>query len=129
MSFELTGKIEDVGPVEQITEKFKKRELVLVVVDNPTYPEYVKLEAHQDKVNLFDNVYPGDDVTVSFNIKGKKWVNQKGETQIFNSLVAWRVNKNTQGATKPSGNTNAPKSNYSAPQAPEMDDDGSDLPW
>jgi hypothetical protein len=90
---EITGKVHEIGAVQQVTETFKKRDLVIQYAENPQFVEYIKFEATQDRVNLFDNLNSGDDVTVSFNLRGRPWTNKDGVTSYFNSLVAWRVNK------------------------------------
>src|SRR5690606_23321509 len=90
---EITGKVHEIGAVQQVTETFKKRDLVIEYAENPQYPEFIKFEATQDRVNLFDNLSSGDEVAVSFNLRGRPWTNKEGVTTYFNSLVAWRVNK------------------------------------
>jgi hypothetical protein len=90
---EITGKVHEIGAVQQVTETFKKRDLVVQYAENPQFVEYIKFEATQDRVNLFDNLNSGDEVTVSFNLRGRPWTNKEGITTYFNSLVAWRVNK------------------------------------
>ncbi len=90
---EITGKVHEIGAVQEVTATFKKRDLVIEYADNPQYPEFIKFEAHQDRVNLFDNLNSGDEISVSFNLRGRPWTNKEGVTTYFNSLVAWRVNK------------------------------------
>lgn len=94
---EITGKVHEVGQVQQVTDTFKKRDLVIQYAENPQFVEYIKFEATQDRVNLFDNLNAGDDVAVSFNLRGRPWTNKDGITSYFNSLVAWRVNKVAAG--------------------------------
>lgn len=98
---EITGKVHEIGAVQQVTETFKKRDLVIEYAENPQYPEFIKFEATQDRVNLFDNLNSGDEVSVSFNLRGRPWTNKDGVTTYFNSLVAWRINK---VASTPQGN-------------------------
>lgn len=131
MSFEIKGRVIDVGPVEQISDKFKKRDLIVEYAANPQYPEEIKIEATQDRVSLFDNIYAGDEVEVSFNLRGRKWVNKDGIAQWFNSLVAWRVNKVT-GSSQPAASTPPPASNTAMPPTVDIssdDDDSGDLPF
>src|SRR5690606_14215218 len=94
-------KVIDIGPVEQITDSFKKRNLIVEFAENPQYPEQIKLEAHQDRVSLFDNIYAGDEVEASFNLRGRKWTSPEGIDNWFNTLVCWRVNKIGQAASTP----------------------------
>lgn len=90
---EIVAKVHEVGTTQQKTESFKSRDLIVVYSDNPQYPEYIKFEATQDRVNIFDNLKEGDEVTVSFNLRGRPWTNKEGVTTYFNSLVAWKVTK------------------------------------
>jgi hypothetical protein len=89
---DIKGKVHEVLPVQNVTETFKKRELVVEYAENPQYPEYIKFEALQDKVNLFDNLKVGDPVEVFFNLRGRPWTDRNGKTAYFNTLVVWRVN-------------------------------------
>lgn len=109
---EITGKVHEVGQVQQVTDTFKKRDLVIQYAENPQFVEYIKFEATQDRVNIFDNLNAGDDVNVSFNLRGRPWTNKDGVTSYFNSLVAWRV-------TKGAGEQQAPQ--YNTPAAAPVD--------
>src|SRR3954463_15907258 len=88
---EIKGKVHEVTPTTQVTESLKKRELILEYIENPQYPEYLKFEAIQDRCNLLDNVKIGDDVEVSFNLKGRPWTDKTGKKTYFNSLQLGRV--------------------------------------
>ena len=89
---DIKGKVHEILPVMNVTETFKKRELVIEYAENPQYPEYIKFEALQDKVNLFDPLKVGDNVEVFFNLRGRPWTDKTGKTSYFNTLVVWRVN-------------------------------------
>ena len=88
---EIQGKLLEISDTVQVKETFRKREFVLEYADNPQYPEYVKFECIQDKCDMLDNYAAGQEVTVSFNLKGRKWVDPQGTTKYFNSLQAWRM--------------------------------------
>lgn len=90
---EIRGKVHEIGEVQQVTDTFRKRDLIVLYAENPQYPEYIRFEATQDRTTLFDALAVGDDVEVSFNLRGRPWTNKEGITTYFNSLVAWRVNK------------------------------------
>ena len=47
---------------------YKKREFVITT--NEQYPQDVKLECIKDKTSLLDGLSEGDDVEVSFNVRG-----------------------------------------------------------
>ena len=97
---EIKGKVHEIGALQQVSETFKKRDLIIEYAENPTYPEYIRFEALQDKTALFDSLKPGDEVEVSFNLRGRPWTNKEGVTSYFNSLVVWRLTAltNTAGA-------------------------------
>ncbi len=87
----VTGKVIAIGAAQQVSDKLTKRELIVQYAENPTYPETIKFEAINDKCALLDSVKVGDEVDVHFNLKGRAWVNPKGETQYFNTLQLWKV--------------------------------------
>lgn len=89
---EIKGKVHEIGAVQQVSDTFKKRDLILEYAENPSYPEYIRFEALQDKTALFDTIKAGDEVEVSFNLRGRPWTDKAGKTSYFNSLVVWRLN-------------------------------------
>lgn len=117
---DIKGKVHFVSDVINVTDTFRKRELVVEYAENPQYPEYVKFEAIQDRVNLMDNISVGQEVEVSFNLKGREWTNKQGEKQYFNTLQLWRVNP-VSGEAAPSAPAYAPPVDISS--APGEDDD------
>lgn len=119
---EIKGKVHEIGAIQQVSETFKKRDLVIEYAENPTYPEFIKFEALQDKTALFDSLKVGDEVEVSFNLRGRPWTNKEGVTSYFNSLLVWRLTtlSNTAGAAV-STPAFAPPADLSA--APGEEDD------
>ncbi len=123
---DIKGKVHFVSDVINVTETFRKRELVIEFAENPQYPEFVKFEAIQDRVSLMDDVKVGEDVEVFFNLKGREWTNKQGEKQYFNTLQIWKVN--VLGAVAEGGSPATPA------YAPSVDissssDDSDDLPF
>lgn len=98
---QLTGAIHEIGQTQEVSDKFKKRDLVVMCAENPQYPEYIKLEAHQDKTGLLDTMSIGDTVTVDFNLRGRPWTNKEGVTQYFNTLAIWNINNDAAGVAQP----------------------------
>lgn len=96
----VTGKLLEIKETQQVSDTFKKRMFVLEYLENPQYPEYVSFELIQDRCDLLDGFQPGQDVEVSFNLKGRKWVNPEGETKYFNSLQAWRIEATAQASSQ-----------------------------
>ena len=96
-SFDIAGEILEIYPEKQINESFKKREFVLEHAPDPRYPDFLKFEVVQNKTILLDKYKVGDNVSVSFNLKGKKWEKGK-ESGYFNSIQAWRIQDTPAGS-------------------------------
>ena len=124
---EIQGKLLEISDTVQIKETFRKRDFVVEYADNPQYPEYVKFECIQDKCDMLDNYAVGQDVTVSFNLKGRKWVDPQGETKYFNSLQAWRMQP-ASGASPTPDNAAAGSNDSSAPASPPAASSGGSNP-
>lgn len=124
---EIRGKVHEIGTTEQVTESFKKRDMIVAYAENPQFVEYIRFEATQDRTSIFDNLAIGQDVEVSFNLRGRPWTNKDGVTTYFNSLVAWRVTKLSDGAqpTSSPGYANMPP----APVDISAGSDDDDLPF
>ena len=118
---EIKGKVHEIGALQQVSETFKKRDLIIEYAENPTYPEYIRFEALQDKTALFDSLKPGDDVEVSFNLRGRPWTDKAGKVSYFNSLVVWRINALANNAAAASTPAYAPPVDLNS--APGEDDD------
>jgi hypothetical protein len=113
-NMEIKGKIHEISEVTNVTDTFKKRELIVEYAENPSYPEFIKFEALQDKVSLFDNFKVGDQVEVSFNLRGRPWTDRNGKTSYFNTLVVWRITALT-GAGQNAGKALSPQPEFASP--------------
>jgi len=93
------GTVHKVFDTVQISERFKKREMVLKI---PSYKEGeskpILFEAIQDQVTLFDGLKPGQAVEVYFNLDGREWISPTQKVKYFNSLKAWKIDKLTTSA-------------------------------
>lgn len=118
---DIKGKVHDVSDVINVTDTFRKRELVVEYAENPQYPEFVKFEAIQDRCALLDNLKVGNDVEVFFNLKGREWTDKTGKKQYFNTLQLWKVNVLGAEPTGSSSPEYAPPVDISAD--PGEDDD------
>ena len=117
---DIKGKVHMISETMQVTDTFRKRELVVEYAENPQYPEFVKFEAIQDRVSLMDPLKVGDEVEVFFNLRGREWTDRAGKKQYFNTLQLWRVNV-MSGEASPASPQYAPPVDVSA--SPEEDDD------
>ena len=90
---EVTGKVHEISNEIVVSDKFKKKELILEYAENPAYPEYIKLEAPNDKISKLDGLVVGDVVNISFNLRGRPWTDKAGKTTYFNTLSIWNAKK------------------------------------
>ena len=127
MSFEVTGKLVAKYDTVQRTETFKTREFVIEKVEEfngRTISNYIKFQCVQDRTSMPDRFNIGDEVKISFNIKGTKWMKDGRENYITN-LDAWRMEymKLAQETTQPSQQVATPQ------QSTNYNDVVDDLPF
>lgn len=131
MSFEITGKLVAKFNIVQRTESFKTREFVIEKsedIGGRIITNYIKFQSVQDKTALPDRFNIGDEVKVSFNIKGTKWVKDGKENYITN-LDAWRIEQVNFGQ-QPAQNAQPQQQSYSpAPSSFTQASDSDDLPF
>ena len=126
MTFEITGKVIDISPVNQVSEKFKKREFVIEKKDTggaAVFIDYIKFQLLQDKCDIINESFMNEDVKIWFNLKGNKW-ERDGKISYFTNLDAWKIEKIS---------LQMPDSEYTPPSSfedlpPEVNDI-SDLPF
>ena len=94
MAYDLTGKIKLIQDAQTFGSGFTKREMVVVVEDGK-YPQEINLEFVQDKVSLLDTVSVGQEVTVTFDIRGREY-----NGRYFNNLQGWKIQAG-EGAAAP----------------------------
>lgn len=132
MAFEITGKLFLKEETNVISDRFKKREFVVLKEENnggSIFTEYIKFQLTQDKCALIDNVQLQDDIKVSFNIKGTKW-EKNGNVSYFNNLDAWRIEKaSAETATASSTAKQSVPSFNSASDSTFGGDEDGDLPF
>ncbi len=93
MGMETTGKIHALFDAKQVTERFRKREFVLELADNPRFPQFVLFQLTGDRCENLDGFSVGDDVRVEFSLRGREWKSPRGEIKYFNSLDVWTREK------------------------------------
>ena len=93
MAYEIVGKLIAKFEINQRTETFKVREFVLEKsedISGRLITNYVKFQCVQDKTAMPDRFNIGDEVKVSFNLKGTRW-EKDGKVNYFTNLDAWRM--------------------------------------
>jgi hypothetical protein len=95
MAFEITGKIIDILPVNQVSDKFRKREFVIEKKESGSgavFVDYIKFQLIQDKCDLINESFLNEEVRIWFNLKGNKW-ERDGRVNYFTNLDAWKIEK------------------------------------
>ena len=85
MELKLEGKIEKIGQEEQI-KNLTKRSMLLTT--NDKYPQTVQLDFINDKVKELSKFNDGDNVSVSFNVRGNEY---KGK--YYTNLQGWKISE------------------------------------
>lgn len=106
-SYELIGTLKVKNDTQVVSEKFSKREFVITTDTSSNYPQFISLQLTQDRCNLLDQYNVGDELKVSFNLRGREWSGPQG-IRFFNSLEAWRIERAGQVAA-------ASQESYSSP--------------
>ena len=126
MPFEITGKVIEVLPVVQVSDKFRKREFVIEKKETggtAVFIDYIKFQLVQDKCELINESFLHDDIKIWFNIKGNKW-ERDGKVNYFTNLDAWKIERASGASTDQA----PPKHNVMDDMPPE-NDELSDLPF
>jgi hypothetical protein len=95
-AFKMKGVIKVIRQTQQVSDKFSKREFVVTDGTDDKYPQDIMFELTQDKTSLLDSVMEGQEVEVSFNLRGREWRSPSGDVKYFNTLNAFKVE--TMGA-------------------------------
>ena len=102
MSNTITGTIKVIGTTSQVSDKFRKREIVITDNTNPQYPQHINCQVSQDKCEMLDQYNVGDNITASYNLRGREWTSPQGEVKYFNTIELWKIVGSAAAATTPS---------------------------
>ncbi|MDF7824241.1 DUF3127 domain-containing protein [Pontiellaceae bacterium B12227] len=118
MAYDLTGKVKLIQDAQTFGSGFTKREMVVTVEDGK-YPQEINLEFVQDKVSLLDTVQVGQEVTVTFDIRGREY-----NGRYFNNLQGWKIQT---GAAAPAAEDKPPVADKDVPA--DFDEYEDDIPF
>ncbi len=94
MGIEIAGRIHKIEDEKQITERFKKREFVLILDENSEYPQHVLFQLTGNRCEKLSGFNVGDEVRVDFSLRGREWTSPKdGVVKYFNSLDVWDLSR------------------------------------
>jgi hypothetical protein len=97
MGMEINGRLHVINEAQQVTERFRKREFVVELADNPRYPQFVLFQLSGDRCESLDGYEVGDEVQVEFSLRGREWTSPQGDVKYFNSLDVWTVTRTSAG--------------------------------
>ena len=80
----MKGAIKLINPVKVISDKFSVREFVITTADK--YPQEVIFQTVNDKMDIIAPYGQGQEVTVSFNVRGREY-----NGKYYNTLDAYKV--------------------------------------
>jgi hypothetical protein len=90
-AFKMKGVIKVIRQTQQVSDKFSKREFVVIDGSEEKFPQDIMFELTQDKTTLLDSIMEGQEVEVSFNLRGREWRSPSGDIKYFNTLNAFKV--------------------------------------
>lgn len=126
MAFETTGRVIDISPVNQVSDKFRKREFVVEKKEtggSAVFVDFIKFQLIQDKCDLINESFLNEEVKIWFNLRGNKW-ERDGKINYFTNLDVWKVEK----LSSTDREKNAP-SDVTLEDMPPDNDELNDLPF
>ena len=126
MAFEITGKVIEIYPTVQVSDKFRKREFVIEKKEAggaAVFVDYLKFQLVQDKCDLINESFLHEEIRIFFNLKGNKW-ERDGKINYFTNLDAWKIEK-----TSATGHEQNYTPNNTLEDIPPENDELNDLPF
>lgn len=90
MNEEVKGILHAKGAIQKRSEKFSTRSFT-IKTNEDKYEQFITFELLNDRTDMIDPFGVGEEITVSFNLKGREWTSPQGEVKYFNTLEAWKV--------------------------------------
>lgn len=84
----LKGTIHAIMSEQQITDNYKKKEVVITVDEETNYPQQIICAAGNTKIELLNGFNHGDRVKAHCNLKGKG-----SNGKYFNNLELWKIER------------------------------------
>lgn len=122
-----TGTVEVIGQTLQVSDKFRKREVILSD-GHHRYPEQIAFQLSQERCSLADTVKVGDEVQAVFFLTGRKYEKDGQDPKWFNTLELreLRVVRAGNAVARPAPVTASP---MPVSEAAPVEDEADDLPF
>lgn len=121
--YEASGKIKLISDTQTFPSGFSKREFVVTTGDGK-YPQDLKFEVVKDKCSMLDGYKEGQDVSVSFDIRGNEY-----NGKYYVNLSCWKLSGGSGGGGGDEYNQEAPDVEPSAADLRKEDDFDDDIPF
>lgn len=116
--FELSGKIKVIEDTQSFSSGFTKREFVLTTSDSK-YPQDIKFETVKDKTSMLDKLSVGQEITVSFDIRGNEY-----NGRYYVNLNCWKIQA---GGAQPAAKAPVKEPNFDNPFGDEEEPSADEL--
>ena len=104
---EIEGKLIEIGETASFgANGFRKRDIVIETDEQ--YVQQIQIQFTQDRCDVLNSYTVGTIVKISYNLKGRAWVNPQGETKYFNTIEGWRINRVGSNMQAPQQNQQSP---------------------
>ena len=114
----VTGKYLGTGKVKEVGQNgYTVRSFWIDITTNPEYPNTPEFQLKGDKVNLVNDLKPGQTIVVKYNLDGRKYdkTADGGKKGVVTNLNAWRIEVvQTQSAAAVAGLPQTPVPNRTA---------------
>lgn len=131
---EFQGRIYKILDTQQVTETFKKREVILQTEsankDGEAFTQLHGFQFTQNKCDELDRFKVGEEVKISFNIRTNENI-KDGTTRYFTSVNAWKIELLATSQQPQQGQYKnwTPTQNQQAPQFPNQAISNNGLPF
>ena len=99
MSNTIAGILQKKLPTKVVSDKLSIQEIWIKT--DGQYPQYISVQAKNDKIETLNSVNVGDAITAHINIDGRLWTGADGIEKCFNSLSLWKVEVNGKSNAVP----------------------------
>jgi Domain of unknown function (DUF3127) len=125
--YELAGKIKLISETQSFPSGFTKREFV-VTTANDKFPQDIKFEIVKDKCSLLDAYDAGQEVQVTFDVRGNEY-----NGKYYVSLSCWKIQAANAAASASASPSRARSTANSEPVPNDLrndsDFDDDDVPF
>jgi hypothetical protein len=111
-----SGILKRVGTEKQVTATFKNRTFDIETIAEK-YPQTLRFELSQDSCDIIDAYGIGEEIEVTFNLRGKSWQKTpEDDVLVFHTLAAWKIQRPGTSQGQGTAQEYAPPSTNSGPR-------------